>query len=361
MTRIDGFIVDEKNRDVLLFGQVDHRFPGLRLGDLATAMRNIWLSDEDPACSIDPRQEDLAAVMKIVTEGRSANPGQMKGILDRMTTTCRRPQSVSVFGVPRASTFAQTMVQADYHMKQVAAGIVPHPTGHPSFKELGFDWMTAEAKRTCGKVAQAPVMARFWFYPAVPSYERAEGIFAIREVGVQLLTEEEHLKAGGQRVQSGKSHPVAEEFRRDFTTSYREAARKEAIYAELRSLYRMVAIAIFLKKHQALEQMGLDLNLWLHDYPGDRAATPEKLAGVAVVEKGQISCTSPQGTMIGEIWMPLCGGVGMARDILGNPSRVAAGGARLAEVAQSALRAEPKPGQSPFWDVRLPGLRLEEF
>src|SRR3954462_2305029 len=61
ITRLDGFVVDEKNRDVLLFGQVARRFPTLHLADLITAMRNVWLSpQEDPACSIDPRQEDLA-------------------------------------------------------------------------------------------------------------------------------------------------------------------------------------------------------------------------------------------------------------------------------------------------------------
>ena len=362
MTRIDGFIVDEKNRDVLLFGQVDRRFPGLQLADLVTAMRNVWLSDVDPACSIDPRQEDLAAAMKILGEGRSAaNAGQMKGILDRAMTICRQPQRVSIYGVPRASTFAETMVRADYHMKQVAAGAVPHPVGHRSFKELGFDWMRAEAQRNCGRAAQAPVMARFWFYPAVPSYEQAEAIFAIRDIGVRLLTEEEHLTASGQRVQTGQGHPVAEKFGRDFSASYGEAARKEPIYAELRTLYRMVALGIFLRRKQVLEQTGLDLDLWLHDYPVERAKTPERLAGVAVVQEGQMSCTSPRGTMVGAIWMPMCGGVGMAKAILGDSSRVAAGGSGLAEMVQRALRAEPKPGQSSFWDVRLPGLRLEEL
>ncbi|MES1244150.1 MAG: DUF1598 domain-containing protein [Acidobacteriota bacterium] len=361
MTQIDGFIIDKKNRDVLLFGQVDRRFPGLRLGDLVTAMRNVWPTEEDPACSIDPRKEDLAAAMKVFAEGSAARPGEMKGILERAMAICRRPQPVSVFGVPRASTFAQIMVQADYRMKQVAAGIMPHPAGHRSFKELGFDWMAAEAKRNCGRAVQAPVMARFWFYPAVPSYEQAEGIFAIQDVGVRLLTEEEHLTASGQRVQTGHSHPVAEKFKSDFTGSYREAARKEAIYAELRTLYRLVALAIFLQRKQVLEQTGLDLNLWLHDFPEERAKTPERLDGVAVVQEGQMSCTSPKGTRVGQLWMPMCGGVGVAKAVLGDPSRVTAGGSRLAEMVQRALRAEPKPGQSPFWDVSLPGLRLKEL
>src|SRR5215210_5379373 len=98
MTQIDGFIIDRKNRDVLLFGQVDRRFPGLRLGDLVTAMRNVWPTEDDPACSIDPREEDLAAAMKVFAEGSAARPGQMKGILERAMTICRRPQPVSVFG-----------------------------------------------------------------------------------------------------------------------------------------------------------------------------------------------------------------------------------------------------------------------
>src|ERR1700676_5443352 len=73
MTRLDGFVVDPKNRDVLLFGQVDGRFPTLRLSWLVTAMRNVWLSPSDPGCSIDPLQEDLAAVMRLFSEQRAAN------------------------------------------------------------------------------------------------------------------------------------------------------------------------------------------------------------------------------------------------------------------------------------------------
>jgi hypothetical protein len=362
MTRIDGFVVDSKNRDVLLFGQVDRRFPGLRLGDLVTAMRNVWLSRPDPACSIDPRQEDLAAVMSILGERRSAaGPGSMQGILDRAMTRCRRPQRVSVFGVPRTSHFAQTIVQADYHMKQVAAGILPHPAGQRSFKDLGFAWMSAAAQRNCGGSAQAPVAARFWFYPAVPAYEQAEGVFAIRDVGVRLLTEEEHVKTSGQRVQTGRGHPVAEEFRRDFSAYYREAARKEAVYAELRTLYRMVALALFLQRTQALERMGLDLRLWLQDYPEDRIQTPQELAGVAVVAEGEIRCSTSQGTRVGSIWMPLCGGVQMAKSILGDAARVEAGGSRLAEAIRSVLRVEPKPGQSPCWDSLLPGFLSGAF
>jgi len=363
ITRLDGFVVDEKNRDVLLFGQVDRRFPTLHLADLITAMRNVWLSpQEDPACSIDPRQEDLATVMKVVAEqGAASDARQMNGILKNLMTVCQRPNQVSIFGVPRTSLFAQTMVQADYHMKQVAAGIIPHPTGQKSFKDLGFAWMAAQAKRECGRVAQAPVVARFWFYPATPSYEQAQDIFAIKEVEVCLLTEEEHLKASGQRVQTGQSHPVADQFRRDFTSSYREAARKEAVFAELRNLYRFVALSIFLQKEKTFENAGLDLNFWLHEYPDERVATPEKLAGIAVVEKGQITCTSSRGTMAGILAMPMCGGVGVSKAILGDPSRVAAGGSRLEEMTKQALRLEPTPGHSLFWEARLPGIRFEDL
>ncbi len=362
ITRLDGFLTDDENRDVLLFGQVDRRFPALRLEDLITAMRNVWLSASDPACSIDPEPADLAALMEILGAGRSAtSPQQMRALIDRVVKACRRPQRVSVFGVPRSTSFAHTMVRADYHMKQVAAGVVPHPSGQRSFKDLGFDALAGAARRTCTSAEQTSVMARFWFYPDTPSYERAEGIFAIRELEIRLLTEEEHLRANGQREQTGRSHPAAAQFARDFTASYRQAARQAPVYAELRGLYRAVAMAIFLHRDEALERAGLDVDLWLRDYPQERAGTPATVEGVGVVKEEQLTCNTPRGTLTGAIWMPMCGGVGVSRAVVGDRARVARGNASLAEVPRRVLGAEPKPGRSLHWDVRLPSFRGEHF
>jgi hypothetical protein len=220
LTRIDAFIVDEKNQDCLLVGEVDRRFPELHLEDCVTALRNVWLSPVDPACSIDPHQEDLAGFMGIVEEsGRATSPEQIQRLLNRMMEVGRRPRHVSVFGVPFQSRFAQGLVEADYHMKKVASGIIPHPAGLKSFREIAFSWMVAQAKQSCGTaLSQPPMMTRFWFHPAPPTYEEARDIFFFKQVGVQLLTEEEHLTATGQRIQTGQAHPSAEAFRRDFTT-----------------------------------------------------------------------------------------------------------------------------------------------
>jgi hypothetical protein len=356
MSRLDGFILDAQNRDVLLFGQVDRRFPALRLDWLVSAMRNVWQSQADPACSIDPLQDDLATVMSLLSQ---EGIGTQRA-LNRVLAVCRHPQEVSIFGVPRESSFARTMVEADYHMKKVAAGIVPHPAGQRSFKDLGFAWMAAAAKRDCGTSAPAPVMARFWFYPGTAAFERAEGIFAIREVGVRLLTEEEHIQASGRRVQTGHSHPAAEEFRHAFTESYRQAAMGEAIYAELRSLYRMVALAMSLRQERVLELTGMDLDLWLHAYPEERVMTAQSVPGVAVVQRGELSCTGAHGTMVGAILMPMCGGVVVPKAML-EPSRATVGRSDLSVVVTKILHAEPSPGKSLFWDVRLQGVGFGEI
>ena len=362
LTRIDGFMVDEPNRDCIIFGQIDKRFPPLQLDDFVTALRNVWSSSVDPGCSINPREEDMASLMRILGEGgRATTREQIQGILNRALEVCRRPHKVSVFGIPFTSNFALTMVNADFHMKKVAAGTIAHPAGFKSFHDLSFDWMVAQAKRNCGMALSQPsIMARFWFHPAPPDYEEDKTIFAFKNVGVQLLTEEEHLLTSGQRVQAGRGHPSAETFREDFTNHYREAARKEGVYAELRSCYRLIALGVWLKKRRVFERTGLDLDLWLHAFPQDDVEVPETVSGISTLKQDAITCLGSLGRREGPVWMPTCGGVAVSRSVLGGDSRVVKGTGAL-ERFTHVVDAEPTRGRTLAWRFPRREMKLEQF
>lgn len=259
-----------------------------------------------------------------------------------------------MFGIPFTSAFVRTLVSADYRMKQVAAGTVAHPAGRKSFRDLGFEWMAAQMRARCdAAVSQPSVMARFWFHPTPPEYEEARNIFSFKSVGVQLLTEEEHLTASGHRVQTGHGHPTADAFRQDFTMHYRQAAVTDGVYAELRSCYRFIALSLFLKRRRALERSGADLEFWLRRLHQERANVPPAVAGVFAIKEDAIECSSAQGPMQGTIWMPMCGGVLVSRGVLDDESRIARGSPTLEAAVRKVLAAEPMPGRSLQWDVRL--------
>ncbi len=70
VTRVTGYVVDKKSRDIVLVGAVDPSLPALHIDDFVVAMRNAWIIYaktkgnvryySDPGCSIDPDPRVLA-------------------------------------------------------------------------------------------------------------------------------------------------------------------------------------------------------------------------------------------------------------------------------------------------------------
>ncbi|MDP3013996.1 MAG: hypothetical protein Q8M92_07130, partial [Candidatus Subteraquimicrobiales bacterium] len=62
--RVMGYVIDEKNRDIILIGNIDDSMPPLYLEDFVIALRNTWMMYAElkgntyyysnPGCSIDP-------------------------------------------------------------------------------------------------------------------------------------------------------------------------------------------------------------------------------------------------------------------------------------------------------------------
>jgi hypothetical protein len=245
LTRVDGFVIDKKNRDIILFGKVFCPLPPLYLEDFVIALRNAWWKYAHlrgntyyysaPGCSIDP---DPKVIRKLQQAGRkilSTSEG-VKGGLKQWNNICSRPQMVRVLGIPFDTHFAKVMVKADYYMKRFVDGSIS--TGIPGLTSL-TDMTLAEARKDIvkGRNISIPLicMNRLWFYPGKNEYLKDKGVVLIKICQVKLLTEEEFLTKTGKISGRGHPNPLAQKFTDDFSAKYKEVAQQIPIYKELRT------------------------------------------------------------------------------------------------------------------------------
>ena len=137
ITKITGYVIDEKNKDLILIGKADDTLPPLYLEDFVIALRNEWLKYDErkgntyyhsnPGCSIDPDSRVLGELQNLIPQilGGS-DPNDVQRSLDRWRSKCSQPQQVRVLGIPFNTRFANVMVDADYDMKRLVDGSRHH-------------------------------------------------------------------------------------------------------------------------------------------------------------------------------------------------------------------------------------------
>ena len=356
LTRVTGYVVDERRGDLVLLGEVEAGAPALDVGDLAVALRNAGLryaprkgktavysapGRSAPGCSIDP---DPEVVRRLSAAGQSAAArGAMEEGLARWCEICAEPQKVRVMGVPFESRFAQVMVEADYLMKRLADGSVG--LGIPGLVSLAG--MRAAAAREefarGGEVGAGLYLNRFWFCPGRTSFREEEGVVGIEECAVALLTEEEYLTGEGIAGR-GRPEPRAQEFAEGFSAHYQEIAAKEPIYRELEGLFRFVALAKLIR-YQKLEGK---VSYLTERLPMPKAAVPRTLPGIARVVYAEGEREIEGGKEIMQLWMPSCGGVSMdvrvtTKNFRRSSAKKAAGGAKTAAASGKAAGAKAAP------------------
>ena len=354
LTRVTGYVVDERRGDLVLLGEVEAGAPALDVGDLAVALRNAGLRYAPrkgktavysaPGCSIDP---DPEVVRRLSAAGQSAAArGAMEEELARWCEICAEPQKVRVMGVPFESRFAQVMVGADYLMKRLADGSV----GLGIAGLVSLAEMRAAAAREefagGGEVGAGLYLNRFWFCPGRTSFREEEGVVGIEECAVALLTEEEYLTGEGIAGR-GRPEPRAQEFAEGFSAHYQEIAAKEPIYRELEGLFRFVALAKLIR-YQKLEGK---VSYLTERLPMPKAAVPRTLPGIARVVHEEGEREIEGGKEIMQLWMPSCGGVSMdvrvtPQNFKRSPAKKAAGGAKTAAASGKAAGAKPAPGKA---------------
>ena len=359
--RVSGYVIDEKNKDIILIGEVDDTSPPLYLEDFVIALRNEWLIYaplkgntyyySPPGCSIDPDPDVLNSLQQISSQiSGSSNPDEVQKYLNQWCNVCSQPQQVRVMGIPNDSRFAMVMVEADYYMKRLVDGSVTLDIqGFTSLMDMTLSIASRDIQE--GKPTSIPLSSlnRFWFFPGENSFLEDERIVYITKSEVRLLTEKELLTKGGVVVGTEKTNPLADEFAKNFSAKYTEIAKTKPIYSELEALFRFVSLAKIMKYRNAASEAGINLDYLLNQYPVKITQVNRTLPGLSNVKEFQHKEELPDGYSIAYLWLPSCGGVSV--DITIKDSDIARDSTgSLRETKKYVLKAKPSP-DSLYWDL----------
>ncbi len=249
LTRIVGVAVAEASSgadDVTLLGLVEPGAPAISLEALSLALKYVWREGRVPGCSLDPDPKNPAG-----------------------------PQRVRIFGIAPDSTFARTMLDADYEMKKII-GAAPGAQVIEGLVNL------PSALSQTSLPSDASINNRYWLTPTTPgpgdvlfSPDRAAALFDAR---VSVRTEEmrEDFAVGSGRASSA-SALVA----RSFTERYADIARALPVFSELHGLFDAVYTAQVLRflapSHPLLERAA--------DRPHVVVSVPESYPGIRVAHR----------------------------------------------------------------------------
>lgn len=281
MQRVQYVLVYPQTGDIVLAGpagdwrrdaegrfvSADKGVPVLNLDDLVVTLRNAYQEHGRFGCSINPRQDNLAAA-RAVQEKWSAQPlkpGQRDRWLEELRQAMGR-QDIVIYGIDPRTRAARILVEADYRMKLVGIGLEEGVPGVVSYL----------ASVTLDKNGQPPPMnmLRWWFtlnYQSLAASE-ARDAFALRGPGVKVLSENEHLTELGERIHTGTSDEPTRQFAESFTRHFDLLAAKYPIYAELRNVFDLALVAAVLQSHDLPGQVG-----WHMTYFGPEGAYQPQL------------------------------------------------------------------------------------
>ncbi len=328
LNTIEGYIVDAVNRDIILVGSVIPGLPPLYLEDFIIALRNSWLEYavlrghtyyySDPGCSIDPNPSVIQELMAIGKSKKESSSDNKEEYIAEWNSIGKSPQTVRVLGIPFDTHFAWVMVKADYDMKSLVDG--SDSLDCPGFSSL-MDMTMEAAKDSILKGERAPISSyslnRFWFFPGKNQYQEDKNVVIIEKCPVVLLTEEQYINKG-KIAGSGGSDPLALKFAESFAEKYNEISGQRLIYIELENLFRFVALAKIMKFMSVQEKSGLDLGYFLKQYSVPKISVDRTLPGRTNVKIFEDRKDFQDSYQIYRLWLPSCGGVGIAIKISKN-------------------------------------------
>jgi hypothetical protein len=142
------------------------------------------------------------------------------------------------------------LVEADYRMKLVGLGLEEGTIDVPSYLDL------IEIPK--GQSPPPMDVLRWWF---VMNYESVladadRRAFELRGQGVRVLSENELLNAKGERIHTGKSDVLNQEFTGKFTQHFEQLAAKYPIYAELRNIFDLTLVGAVCRAEDLPNKVG---------------------------------------------------------------------------------------------------------
>jgi len=212
----------------------------VRLDDFLTLFRRAQQSSASFfGCAINPRPAALAATQAYLdkTSARPLEPSRRAAWLEKIRDTLGR-QDIEIFGVDPTSRVARVLVEADVHMKLVGMGLEDGVPGVASYLDL---------VKASGQPPAAMSVLRWWFalhYSAIRTSPSGDSYELVGD-GACVLSENEMLTARGQRVHTGRSDRLNQQFADSFTDHFAALADKYRVYGELRTIFDLsLAVAL---------------------------------------------------------------------------------------------------------------------
>jgi len=290
LRRIKYILVYPESGDIVIAGpasdwrrDAEGRFiddkgaPVLSLDDFVVTLRNALTSHGRFGCSIDPRQDNLAAAKAVQEEWsqQPLKPGQRDRWLNEIRDALGR-QDITMYGIDRRTHAGRVLVEADYRMKLVGIGLEEGTLGVSSYL----------SSIQLNKDGSPPPMnvLRWWFtlnYDSLSATDRRDA-FELRGPGVKVLSENEFLNERGERVHTGDSDVPTRQFAESFTKHFDKLAAKYPIYAELRNVFDLALVSAVIESHDLPGQVGWHLTSFGPggDYQPQLGAAPTEVDSV---------------------------------------------------------------------------------
>ncbi|QGJ70153.1 Secreted protein containing DUF1598 [Planctomycetales bacterium 10988] len=233
--------------------------PVMLLEDMVVAMRAFPPGGEQTplvGCSIDPTTEGLQRMQQFIMRvGHTATPAQTQFIVNGLRQSLGL-QTVSIWGIPGGTHFAQVMVEADYRMKLIGIGLEEPPVRMSSYVDLVNPTQVA-----------SNALQRWYFVPDYECVKVSHNGQAAELVGrgVKLIGEDELVAADGQRVSNRNTNSASGRFVQGFTAKYPQIAERSPVYAQLRNLIDMLVAAAYMQQQDLYGEVEWEPLVFAHE------------------------------------------------------------------------------------------------
>lgn len=355
MNRIYGYAIDEDNNDIILIGGRVEPSSDISLDDFAVTLQNTFGENIPPGCSIDPRKEEMNTLDSLM---KRLNRCPDELTQNRLLANWKKSagfESVRVLGIPNKSSFAKTIIDADYIMKKISNGTYPLKVrGVKSFSQLLLEAGEGDFLRH-GSLQQPNLLCRFWFLPDENRFLRTSNALYLKKSTVKLLTEEEYWNEHGEMIGKGRSHPVAEKFVNKFTSNYQAISNREPVFAQMETLFRLVVVQKLLKDNLSGNEFQKTRNFWLNQYPLNIVETPDSVKAIYSFQRRYKTYADRELTIL----LPMVGGVTIAPVISDSCFETDKSGF-VNTLRDLALKARPKVIVA-YWNFEVPDSIRQSF
>ena len=265
LSTIDFLFVFPETGDIVLAGQasdwqragdgrsvsIETGRPVLQLDDLVTLSRTFGPGGTNGfLCSIDPRQEQVAALQEFVNENRRGLNPKTAAAFTRELEQRLGLQNVIVQGVPADSRVASVIVEADYRMKEIGIGRRPGVKGMKSY----FDLLTRSEQRGSNSMDAL----RWWMavgYDAI-NVSPNGNVFEFSGNAIQCLSEDQIVGQDGDRKATGKASRANTKFAELFTKHLPELAAQDVVFADLENVFDLAMASALIHSYGLGQQVG---------------------------------------------------------------------------------------------------------